>query len=107
MIEQQELFRAEAPVEVHHCLSVETTSTLSHVAVSRTLRRMVKLAERVAAAEEPLERARFGAALRDLAESVVASSIRDANRGGVTWRDIGAELGAPFQTLYRRYGGEG
>ena len=27
-----------------------------------------------------------------------------ANRDGMTWRQIGAELGVPFQTLYRRYG---
>jgi len=34
----------------------------------------------------------------------VADCIRDANRAGLTWREIGAQLGVPFQTIYRRYG---
>jgi hypothetical protein len=45
-----------------------------------------------------------GTELRDLAEAIVTASIRDANRRGLSWREIAADLGVPFQTVYRRYG---
>ena len=69
-------------------------------------RRIATLANRLLATDDNLDRARLAAELRYLAESIVASSIRDANRRGMTWRQIGAELGITFQTLYRRYGAE-
>ena len=53
---------------------------------------------------DPLARARAAIALRDLAAEVFASSIRDASEAGKTWREIGAALDMPFQTLHRRYG---
>jgi hypothetical protein len=56
------------------------------------------------AANDPLERARLAAQLRDLAADAVASNIRDASNRGKTWREIGAALEIPFQTLHRRYG---
>jgi len=61
-------------------------------------------AARLVAASDPLDRARLGAELRDLAADAVASSIRDASKAGKTWREIGAALDVPFQTLHRRYG---
>ncbi len=48
----------------------------------------------------------MAAEISDKAEGIVAEAVRGANRGGLTWRQIGAELGVPFQTLYRRYGGD-
>ncbi len=71
---------------------------------NRRARRLSTLAERIQRADEPIEVARLAGQLRDLAEQLVASSIRDANRAGAAWRDIGAALDIPFQTLYRRYG---
>ena len=45
------------------------------------------------------------AEVRDKAEGIVAEGVRRANGGGLTWQEMGAELGVPFQSLYRRYGG--
>ena len=67
--------------------------------IDRKSRRLVSLAERAHQASEPVERARLAAELRDLAETVVESSICETNRAGITWRDIGARLGVPFRTL--------
>jgi hypothetical protein len=65
---------------------------------------IVVAAEQLVAARDPLERARLAAQLRDLAADAVASGIRDASNTGKTWREIGAALNIPFQTLHRRYG---
>jgi len=72
----------------------------------RALGRLRSLVLRLDEAATDLDRARVAAEVRDLAEGVVAEAVRDANRGGQTWREIGAEMGVPFQTLYRRYGGD-
>jgi hypothetical protein len=62
------------------------------------------LVDRLASKNDPVDRAAVAAEIRDVAEGLVSSSIQDANREGMTWRQIGAELDIPFQTLYRRYG---
>ena len=61
----------------------------------RAIRRLANLAQRLQAAEQPLERAKLATEIRDLADGLIASSIRDANRAGTTWREIGSELGVP------------
>src|SRR5262245_20938130 len=58
-------------------------------------------AARLATVDDPLERARLAGQLRDLAAAAFASSIRDASANGRTWREIGAALDVPFQTLHR------
>ena len=68
--------------------------------------RVRRLCGQLQQAVAPLERARVATEIRDKAEGIVAEAVRGANRGGLTWREIGAELGVPFQTLYRRYGGD-
>jgi hypothetical protein len=70
----------------------------------RSEQRASRLATKLTATTDPIDRARIAADLRDLAESIVATSVRDANAGGTTWRQIATDLGVPFQTLYRRYG---
>ena len=55
-------------------------------------------------ANDPIDRAKLATEARDLAEALVEETILDANRAGITWRELGAGLGVPFQTLYRRYG---
>lgn len=71
---------------------------------TKTQRRLAALAKRIQQVTDPIDQARCAAELRDLAEALVATSVREANRAGLTWREIGAELGIPFQTLNRRYG---
>lgn len=67
--------------------------------------RMVLLVQRLRRAGTLLERARLASEVREVAEELVGVAIRDANYAGATWRQIGVELGVPFQTLFRRYGG--
>jgi hypothetical protein len=87
------------------CRESETdTDSLSRMGDKRRVKRLSTIAERLQRAIDPLERARLASEARDLAESLVEETILEANRAGVTWRDIGAGLGVPFQTLYRRYG---
>ena len=108
MTDQPALFQLEpASPPASACLVSETADTVSHMPDKRSTRRLVTLAQRLQAAEQPLDRARLAAEIRDLADQLVASNITDANTAGLTWRQIGAELGVPFQTLYRRYGGQG
>lgn len=68
--------------------------------------RLRRLCDQLQQAVTPLDRARVAAEIRDKAEGLVAEAVREGNRGGLTWREIGAEFGVPFQTLYRRYGGD-
>jgi hypothetical protein len=70
----------------------------------RQVTRLDTLVRRLRAATDPVEQARLASQLRDRAEALVAETIREANDAGLTWREIGARLGVPFQTLYRRYG---
>ncbi len=53
---------------------------------------------------DPVDQARTGRAIGDLADRITGDLVRQANRQGHTWRAIGAQLGVPFQTLHRRYG---
>ncbi len=73
----------------------------------RDKRQIVKLdtlVKRLGKTKDPVEQAQLASQLRDRAEALVARTVREANAAGLTWRDIGAQLGVPFQTLYRRYG---
>jgi hypothetical protein len=101
---QTSLFELQTePTDV--CPEWETASTVSQVRDSKEVRRLVFLSGRLQRAVEPVERAKLAAELRDLAEAQVEANVREANAAGATWREIGADLGIPFQTLYRRYGG--
>lgn len=81
-----------------------TVDTVSAVRDRLEIRSLEALLRGLRHAGTPLERARLATEIRDLADRVVGDSIREANRAGGTWRQIGAELGVPFQTLFRRYG---
>lgn len=82
-----------------------TVDIVSVVRDGPEISRLETLLRRLRHAGTSLERARVGTEIRDLADRVVGESIRAANREGVTWRRIGVDLGVPFQTLFRRYGG--
>jgi hypothetical protein len=73
---------------------------------SRVIGQLETRLRRLKGAGTSIERARVAAELRDMADQLVAKSIREANKAGETWRQIGADLGVPYQTLYRRYGGD-
>jgi hypothetical protein len=77
---------------------------MSSMRDKRVERRLSILAQRLAKEGDAVARARLAAEIRDLSETIVASSIRDANGEGRTWRQLAEDLDVPFQTLYRRYG---
>jgi hypothetical protein len=78
--------------------------SLSRMADKRRIRRLSTIADKLQHAADPVDRAKLATQARDLAEALVEETILDANRAGITWRELGAGLGIPFQTLYRRYG---
>ena len=100
-----ELEQAAVKAVAEACRETETDiDTLSQMADKRRVRRLSTLADRLQRANDPIDRAKLATEARDLAEALVEETILDANRAGITWRELGAGLGVPFQTLYRRYG---
>lgn len=98
---QQALF--EPPAE-DPCLEAETATTLSQMGDKRRMRRLATIADRLQRTTDPLDRAKLASEARDLTEALLEETILEANSAGLTWRELGAGLGIPFQTLYRRYG---
>lgn len=82
-----------------------TVDTVSVVRDRPEISRLEACLRRLGRTDTSLEQARLATEVRDLADRVVGDSIREAKRAGETWRQIGADLGVPFQTLFRRYGG--
>lgn len=68
-------------------------------------RLLVSLARQSQRTDDPVERARLAMRIKSLTETIIDASLREASRRGTTWREIGALVGVPFQTLHRRYGG--
>lgn len=105
---QRTLFELEAAaVEAvgAACLESETDrDRVSRMPDNRRVRRLATIVQQLAGTNDPLDRTKLATQARDLAEALVEETILSANRAGHTWRDIGASLGVPFQTLYRRYG---
>ncbi len=102
-MKQGTLFELDA--EPVSCLKTETVDALSRKRDRERCRHLVSLAARVQRSSDPIERACLATAARETADALVDASIVEANRNGTTWRDIGARLGTPFQTLHRRYSG--
>lgn len=107
-MKQPALFELEAAASPCR-LEIETApnDAVSLMRDSTKTKRLVSLAGQLQRAVDPIERARLATEISELAEVVVEVSVREANRTGITWREIGARLGVPFQTLNRRYGGTG
>jgi hypothetical protein len=56
------------------------------------------------ATPDPVDRAAVAAEIRQFGETLFDASVRAANRGSLSWREIGRRIGVPFQTLHRRHG---
>jgi hypothetical protein len=106
---QQNLFELEqAAVRAvaAACPEIETNAAPSRSGDGDdALHLLVSLARQSARAADPVERARLAIQVERAAEMIIDASLREANGAGVTWREIGARVGVPFQTLHRRYGG--
>ncbi len=87
------------------CPEVGTAGTVVLMRDSKAVRRLVSIADRIQRSGDVVEHARLAAEARDVAESIVATALREANAAGKTWRELGAAVSVPFQTLHRRYGG--
>ena len=95
------------PTGCDACLQIETSiDNLSAIRDTRA-NQFEKLVARLRQATSPIDQAVIAAKLQALAAATLAQAVIEANGAGHTWREIGAELGVPFQTLYRRYGGDG
>lgn len=57
--------------------------------------RLFTFVDRNHSADDPIEVARLAMQTREVAEHLVASSVREAIRAGSTWRAVGAALGIP------------
>ena len=106
MSDQQLLFELEPHATTQPCREIDTVDVENSSQLTDTAaRHLVSLSKRVLRTADPIERARAAADVRNLAEVIVAASIRQANDAGSTWRELGDRLAVPFPTLYRRYGG--
>lgn len=56
---------------------------------------------------DPVDRIRSAVDLKDVADGLIADAVREARSCGRSWRDLGADLGVPFQTLFGKYGSGG
>ena len=101
---QQELFNAASDEVASPRRKTTTRATPSRKRETPPDDPLASTVRQLADTCDALERARIAARVRDLADQLVASSIRDASRTGRTWREIGTALDVPFQTLHRRYG---
>lgn len=72
--------------------------------LDETVLRLRDLVSALRRASAPIDRIRLGLELRVVAERVVTFAMTDARHEGHSWRQLGASLGVPFQTLFRRYG---
>ena len=68
------------------------------------LRRLVQVADRLNHEQDPLKRAKLLLQLGEVSQEALRDAIVDANTAGDSWRAIGADLGIPHQTLYKRFG---
>ena len=104
MTAQQALFEATSGTVPSSRRKTKTRATPSRMRDAPAEDPLSVAVAQLALTGDALERARIAVRVRYLAEQLVSFSIRDASRAGRTWRDIGAALDIPFQTLHRRYG---
>ena len=97
---QASLFDSPAPA---HCSRSETASvrSLPHDDGVSRLRTVVSHLGRCS---DPVDRIRFAVEVKAAAEALIAEAVREARSCGRSWRELGADVGVPFQSLFRRYG---
>ena len=66
--------------------------------------RLKTVVSRVGRCSDPVDRIRSALELKAAVDSLVAHAVLEARSSGSSWRQLGADLGVPFQTLFRRYG---
>src|SRR5579884_3502261 len=83
------------------CTDTETTPRVSRERDHVLARLAVAVSE---LRRHPQPALRLAGELEELAALIVRGAIGELRREGRSWRETGAELGVPFQTLFRRYG---
>ena len=56
---------------------------------------------------DPVDRIRSAVEVKAAVDALIAEAVREARSCGRSWRELGLDLGVPFQTLFRRYGTDG
>lgn len=97
---QASLFDAPAPADRPKSETASIRSLPHDDGVSR-LRTVVSHLGRCS---DPVDRIRFAVEVKAAAEALIAEAVREARSCGRSWRELGADLGVPFQSLFRRYG---
>ena len=97
---QASLFDAPAPADRPKSETASVPSVPHDDGVSR-LRTVVSQLGRCS---NPVDRIRFAVEVKAAAEGLITQAVHEARSCGRSWRELGADLGVPFQTLFRRYG---
>ena len=87
---------------VEPCSKLET-APLSREGDGDGLGRLAMVVSELRRHPAPAERVRLARELEQVAELIVREAIGEVRGRGLSWREVGAELGVPFQTLFRRY----
>ena len=98
---QASLFDSPAQADCPKSETASVRDALQDDAVSRLKTTVSHLGR----CSDPVERIRSAVELMAAAEGLIAQAVREARSCGRSWRELGADLGVPFQTLFRRYGG--
>lgn len=96
---QASLFDAPAPDRRES----ETAKDRSSPQDDDGLSRLKTVVSQLGRCSDPVDRIRSAVELKATAEALIAEAVREARSCGRSWRELGADLGVPFQTLFRRY----
>ena len=88
---------------VEECSKLET-SPVSREENGDGLGRLAMVVSELRRHPAPAVRVRLARELEEVAELIVREAIGEVRGRGLSWREVGAELGVPFQTLFRRFG---
>ena len=96
---QASLFDSPAPADG----SRSETATDRSVPKDDDVLRLRTVVSQLGRCSDPVDRIRSAVELKAAADTLIAEAVRDARSSGRSWRELGVDLGVPFQTLFRRY----
>ena len=100
---QASLFDSPAPAA---CSRSETASVRS-VPYDDGVSRLKTVVSQLGRCSHPVDRIRSAVEVKAAVDALIAEAVREARSSGRSWRELGLDLGVPFQTLFRRYGTDG
>lgn len=88
---------------VEQCSKLETAPP-SREGDGEGLGRLAMVVSELRRHPAPAVRVRLARELEQVAELIIREAIGEVRGQGLSWREVGVELGVPYQTLFRRYG---